>query len=305
VTAASEATRTRATRFGEAAVELGFVGREELFKLMQVQAREVFDAVVRSETGVFYVLDGFDERLLSFRIRSPILAMLGDAVRRMDEMKYFRERIPSADHVVVRVPGHVPVEEPPSPIYDAVDGYRSVFDVCRVVKGDELEVTRKLFELVQAGYLDVRAPRPKSPSDTVRVFNRAMVLLMRELDAMDAGESVREQLADFAAEGGVYDVLFVEAGPAHDGSLDEAKIEQNFARLSAPADAAYLLAEWLHEYASYALFLARPHLQRAEDGVAAPSSRPPSARQKRRLSETFRAVLSSIAPPPQDEDEDE
>ncbi len=132
-----------------------------------------------------------------------------------------------------------------------------------------------------------------------------MVLLLRELDAMDVGEAVRAELRQFAAEGGIYAVLFAGAGPAHDGSLDARQIAKNFARLSAPADAAYLLAEWLHEYASYALFLARPHLQRAEDEVRPPSSRGPSARQKRRLSETFRQVLSSIAPPPPDDDDAE
>jgi hypothetical protein len=231
--------------------------------------------------------------------------MLGDSVQRMDEMKYFRERLPSSEHVPERVPGHSPVSEVPNPVYDAVDGYRSVADICRAVKGDEFAVTRSLYELVQAGYLDVRPPRPKSPTETVLVFNRAMSLLLRELDAMDAGDEVRDQLADYAAEGGIYDVLFVGAGPNHDGSVDADKIEENYARLSAPADAAYLLADWLHEYASYALFLARPHLQRAEEGLAPPSSRPPSAREKRRLSETFRAVLSSIAPPPQDDDLDD
>jgi hypothetical protein len=223
----------------------------------------------------------------------------------MDEMKYFRERIPSADHVPWRVVGRSPPDEPPNPVYAAVDGYRSVSEICRVVRGDEFSVTRTLFELAQAGYLEIRAPRPRDPRETVEVFNRAMVLLMRELDAMDVGDGVREQLALFAAEGGVYDVLFEGAGPCHDGSLDTKKIEENFARLSAPADAAYLLAEWLHEYASYALFLAKPHLQRADEGLGPPSSRGPTLRQKRHLSDTFRAVLSSIAPPPQGDAEPE
>jgi hypothetical protein len=143
----------------------------------------------------------------------------------------------------------------------------------------------------------MHGPRPAGPSAVVEVFNRAMVLLMRELDAMDVGDEVREQLAQYASEGGIYDALFAEAGPADDGSLDAERIEQNFARLSAPRDAEYLLAEWLHDYASYAMFLAGPHLQRAQEGRAAPSSRQPTPREKRRLSETFRAVLSSIAPP--------
>lgn len=288
-------------RFGEAVVKLGFLCAEEVFNLMQVQAREVFDSVLRVNPGMFYFLDGFEERVLAYRVRTPIALMLTDAVRRMDEMKYFRERIPSAEHVPARVLGRVLPTDVENDVYTAVNGVRSVREICRAVHGDEFEVTRSLFELVQADYVIVHPPRPQGPRAVVQVFNQAMVLLMRELDAMDVADEIRAQLAQFATEDGVYDVLFAGAGPAEDGSLDAERIESNFARLSAPADAEYLLAEWLHGYASYAMFLARPHLQRAEEGRGPPSSRRPTLQQKRRLSATFRAVLSSIAPPASEE----
>jgi hypothetical protein len=303
VTAAATESHRAQVRFGEAVVKLGFLGAEEVFNLMEVQAREVFDAVLRAGSGMFYFLDGFEERILSYRMRTPVSVMLTDGVRRMDEMKYFRERIPSGDHVPALMPGHVPPDAGPNRVYAAVDGVRSVHEICRVVRSDEFEVTRSLFELAQAGYVVMRPPRPEGPAAVVEVFNKAMVLLMRELDAMDVGDEVREQLVQFASEGGIYDALFAGAGPADDGSLDAERIEQNFARLSAPRDAEYLLAEWLHDYASYAMFLARPHLQRADEGLPAPSARRPTIREKRRLSETFRAVLSSIAPPACAEDD--
>jgi hypothetical protein len=297
VTAAATESHRADVRFGEAVVKLGFLGAEEVFNLMEVQAREVFDAVLRAGSGMFYFLDGFEERLLAYRMRTPISVMLTDGVRRMDEMKYFRERIPSGDHVPALAPGHVPPDAEQNRVYGAIDGLRSVHEICRLLRSDEFSVTRALFELAQAGYLVVRPPRPQSPTAVVEVFNKAMVLLMRELDAMDVGDEVRAQLAQFASEGGIYDALFADAAPADDGSLDAERIEQNFARLSAPRDAEFLLAEWLHDYASYAMFLARPHLQRAEEGRPVPSTRRPTLREKRRLSETFRAVLSSIAPP--------
>jgi hypothetical protein len=301
VTAAATESHRADIRFGEAVVKLGFLGAEEVFHLMEVQAREVFDAVLRAGSGMFYFFDGFEERLLAYRMRTPIAVMLTDGVRRMDEMKYFRERIPSGDHVPARVAGHVPPDADQNRVYGAIDGSRSVHAICRAVRADEFEVTRSLFELAQAGHVLMRSPRPQGASAVVEVFNKAMVLLMRELDAMDVGDEVREQLAQFASEGGVYEALFADASPAEDGSLDAERIEQNVARLSAPHDVELLLAEWLHDYASYAMFLARPHLQRAEEGRAVPSTRRPTVREKRRLSETFRAVLSSIAPPRADD----
>lgn len=295
-TAVAESQRSE-IRFGEAVVKLGYLGPEKVFDLMQVQAREVFDATLRAAPGMFYFFDGFEERLLAYRMRAPIAEMLTDGVRRMDEMKYFRQRIPSAEHIPAPVPGRILPDAESNRVYSAVNGVRSVLDICRRVHADEFEVTRSLFELAQADYVVVHPPRPRGPRAVVEVFNKAMVLLMRELDAMDVGDEVRAQLAQFASEDGVYGALFAGAGPADDGSLDAERIEHNFARLSAPADAEYLLSEWLHDYASYAMFLARPHLQRADEGRGPPSSRRAIPHDDRRLATTFRSVLASIAPP--------
>jgi hypothetical protein len=157
-----------------------------------------------------------------------------------------------------------------------------------VVRSDELEVTRALFELAQAGYISIDPPRTQGPRAIVEVFNQAMSIVMRELDAVGAGQTIRQQLAAFAAGGGAYAVLFAGAGPAPDGTLNAVRIEQNFKRLASQNDSPRLLSEWLHDYASYALFLARPHLERAESGkVDSP---------ERRLSHRLRLVLAPIAP---------
>jgi hypothetical protein len=95
----------------------------------------------------------------------------------------------------------------------------------------------------------------------VDVYNQAIALVLRELDAMDEGDQVRAQLASFADANGLA-LLFGGAGPADDGTLNAARIAENVSRMGPIAEQA--LARQLHEYASYALFLARPHLRRAE-----------------------------------------
>jgi hypothetical protein len=288
---AAAATKSGATRFGEAIVKLGFLSGEDLFRWMESQVREVFESAIRIEAGAFYFFDGFDEARLAFRMRGAVSAMLTDAVRRMDEMKYFRERIPSADYVPARVPDRVP-DSNTNRLYPVVDGQRSIADICRLVRADELEVTRALFELAQAGYIMIQPPRVGSIRGMVGVFNQAISLIMHELDAAGSGEPIRKQLATFAAGGGVYPLLFAGAGPTKDGTFDAAHVERNFKNFQTHQDPLTLSA-WLHDYVSYALFLARPYIDRAQ---AEPGARVARAVDARRLSDRLRIVLSPIAP---------
>jgi PEGA domain len=96
-------------------------------------------------------------------------------------------------------------------------------------------------------------------TDIVDVYNRAVLVLLRELDAMDEGDSVRSELARFADTGS--DRPDFVGVPAEDGTVDAAAIAKRIGELGEPERATDQLASWLYDYASYALFLARPHLQ--------------------------------------------
>ena len=123
--------------------------------------------------------------------------------------------------------------------------------------------------------------------------NQALSLILRELDAMDAGDAVREQLAAFAAKGDVYPALFRGAGPADDGTIDAARVAENAARLCGPDELEEKLGPWLYDYASYALFLARPLLHREKDAKPQEAGDPSPTK---RLSQRVSAVLEPIAP---------
>ncbi len=264
---------TGETRFGEAAVRLGHLSRETLFQIMGRQVEEIVYAVMRAESGMFYFLDRFDEARLTSRQNLSVSGLLMEAVRRMDEMRYFRERIPSAEHV----PDRVPERPPPSDgdlarVYEAVDGVRSVADICRAVGQGEFEVTRQVFQLVQGGCVTVRAPRPTGPAAIVALFNEAMAMVIREVDAVRRGDEVRQHLASFATGAGIYDALFMRAGPRPDGTLDDGQIIENVAMLVGPEQAEATLAQWLYDYVSFAIFIAEPVLREAStrSGAGAP-----------------------------------
>lgn len=282
----SSATIEGRVRFGEAAVKLGFVTRERLFRLMARHVEEIVFGVLMVDEGTYYFLEGFDDASLSSLEKLGVGDLLREGVRRVHETRFFRARIPSEQHVPYRVAGHAPPSPDPLGVYGAIDGERSVADLCHTLRQGEFEVTRALFQLVQGGSVAVRPPRV-APREAVNIFNEATALVLRELDALDHGDSVRTQLASFVASRPDLGRVLSGAGPADDGTLDAARVEQNVTLAGGGSLAEQALAAQLYEYASYALFLARPHLHRVE--TAPVSSRP-------RVSLRVTTMLEPIAP---------
>ena len=293
--AATAAAVTPEMRFGEAAIKLGFLTREKLFQLMGKQTEEIVYAMLLVGDGMFYFLDSYDEKRLTARHNLSVNSLLMEGVRRMDETKYFRERVPSDQHVPDRVAGREPPEEEFLRVYDAIDGQRSVADICRAVEQGEFEVTQALFQLVQSGKVVVHAPRPTGPAAIVALFNQGMALIMREVDAVDRGGEVREQLASFATGAGVYDALFQKAGPEEDGTIHADRVIENISRLVGPEQAESTLAQWLYEYASFAMFVAEPFLRSGASDTAPPPSRRVDLPQSTALKK-FAELIAPLAP---------
>jgi hypothetical protein len=276
------ASAVASSRFGEAAVKLGFVKREKLFDMIGRQIEEIVRGALLVSHGYFYFLDGFDASVLPARHSLSLSGLVRDGVRWMHEARYFQSRIPSSRHVAVATGAAGDVgSDGAGRVYGAIDGTRSVAEIGRVLGMSELDVARALFELVHQGRVLVEPPR-LAPEEAVLACNGAVSLIFRELDALDRGDEVRAQLAEFARKT-PYPTLFEKAGPRDDGSYAPEQVAKNAAGKLAP-DA---LANALREYAGYAMFLARPHLQRA------------NARQEgTRLSRRVAALLEPIEPAP-------
>jgi hypothetical protein len=184
-------------------------------------------------------------------------------VQRMDEGKYFRERLPSDSHIPIPIAGRSDPEEELRAVWQACDGRRSVSEIGRATGLAEFEVTRALFRLVQSGFLHIGAPKPDGPQALVSIFNDVIAGIFQAVERAGTGGLLRDNLAAFATSIGIYDTLFAGAGPAPDGRLNEARVAQNVQTMGG-ADADRLLSQWLHEYVSFALFDASSQLSRDE-----------------------------------------
>jgi hypothetical protein len=293
--AETAAAVTADVRFGEAAVRAGFVTREQLYQLMGRQTEEIVYAVLLVGDGMFFFLDQFDDARIHTRQNLSVNGLLMEGVRRMDEMRYFRDRIPSDQHVPERVVGRDTPGVELREVWAAVDGARSIAELCRAVGKSEFEVTQALFQLVQSGYCTVQTPRPTGPAAVVALFNDAISLVFREVDALGDGHhggEVREQLSSFATGAGVYDALFRRAPPAQDGTVVAEKIIENISVMVGPEQAETTLAQWLYEYVSFAVFVAEPFLRGHEKDEGPQSLRAgvPVSNLSKRVAELVRPL---------------
>lgn len=285
VRACVDAANDGSLRFGEAAVKFGFLSREKLFYTMQKHAEEIVHGALLVRTGTFYFLEGFDPAHIFARQKLAVSGLVRDGVRRMHEMRFFRRRIPSIYHVPSRAVGEDPPENDVLGIFPWINGLRSVEDLCRMTQKSEFEISRALFQLLQAGHVVMKPPRVSAKA-AVDVYNDAISTILRELDAIEQGDEVRAQLVQFANQRAVVRKLLEGTQANDDGSLDAATVTHNLAGVEAGPDPEDFLGRVLYELASYGLFLARPHLDRARI----------ETRDDLRLSERVRAILEPIAP---------
>jgi hypothetical protein len=256
-------------RFGEVALELGLVTQEVLYAHIAKQIQEIVFATLTVGDGTFFFLDGFDEaRLVSHHTLSAN-ALLMDGVTRLDEMRYFRLKVPSAEHVPVAAQGRGPVPEEYTAVFAAIDGRASVEDLGRATGLGEFETTRALYALVQSQHVVMHPPRVSGgPTALVNAGNGALLTIFSAAKAAGKAAEVRDSLASFAVGAGVYDMLFRGAGPDAEGVLDADRVAQNAVIVAGGANPDQVLKQMLHEYVSFALFsLGAALVSEAESGV--------------------------------------
>jgi hypothetical protein len=257
---------TTGKRIGEAAIELEFVTAEQLFPMMARQVEEVVYASMRVGEGAFYVFDRFDETALPRRHNMAAGALLMEGARRMDEMRYFRERIPNQGYIPAPRGADTKPPDELAEVFAQCDGKRSIAEIGRRTGQLEFEVTRAVFQLLQGGFVTVSAPRPQGPIAIVEAFNPALAEIHQKCDAAGKGGELRDALSRFATGALVFDPLFFGAGPHPDGTFTPERVARNLAAVAGEDPDAWLV-QTLEEYVGFALFQAGSLLSREHEQV--------------------------------------
>jgi hypothetical protein len=244
-------------RFGQAAIQAGFLPQDQVYKYIARQIEEVVFATFTVGDGTFFFLHGFDEGRLVSRHAVSANALLMDGVTRMDEMRYFREKIPSSQYIPCRVEGRSPPGDEFQRVFGSVDGRSSIEDIGRATGLGEFDTTKQVFTLLQSKHVALHPPRMNGgPAALVVTANTALAIIHRSADAAGMAAEVRASLESFAAGAGVYDILFRGAGPDESGALDPDRVAENAVIVASGADPEQVLKQMLYEYCSFALFSA-------------------------------------------------
>jgi uncharacterized protein DUF4388 len=249
------AQTTGGGRFGAIALELELLSQRDVFRCLRHQVEEIAFAAFAQASGTFCFIEGFDAaKLVSHQVISA-QALVMDGVTRMDEIRYFREKVPSAEYVPVRVPGVESVTADYRDTYQAIDGQRSIEELGRLTGRGEFAITKDVYGLERAGHVSIQSPRRAGgPAALAELANRLLRAVHADADAAGKGRQLRKGLASFAGGGsGSYGVLFLMAGPTPDGALDPSRLVANLQRLSSESSEASL-RRMLYEYVSFAIF---------------------------------------------------
>ncbi|MEO8905488.1 MAG: DUF4388 domain-containing protein [Polyangiaceae bacterium] len=257
-------------RFGEAAIDLGVLKQDQIYSYIARQIEEVVFATMTVDDGTFFFLDGFDDTRLVSRHTVSANALLMDGVTRMDELRYFRQKIPSSEHIPVRVEHRGTPADEFQVVYWAIDGRQSVGELGRITGKGEFDTTKALYALVQSQHVSIHQPRVSGgPTSLVAAANDALRAIIAAAQRGGKVRDVQGNLESFASGAGVYDILFRNAGPDETGALDPATVAANSVVVAGGDDQQNLLKQMLHEYVSFALFSAGAALGSGAEGELA------------------------------------
>lgn len=247
-------------RFGEIAVDLEVVTREQVYKALAQQITEVVVAAMRVGDGTYFFLDGFSDAALPTRQAVSITSLLMDGVTRMDELAYFTEKIPTVEHVPALGNHKTKPSEELLIVYEQVDGKRSVRELGRVTGLGEFETIKKVYSLVQTHHVVIKAPQMNGgPVAVVEAANDVLHAAFAKARQFDRANELRASLSTYAVGQGVfYDILLGGAGPDENGRLLAERVADNALMVSDADGVEQTLRKLLFDYVSFGLFSLGP-----------------------------------------------
>ncbi len=255
-------------RFGELAVEKGYVDQQGLFEQLQLQAREIFFAALLMHEGVYTFIVGDDEGDTGATVHLSVQGLLMEGVQRIDEMALFQDKVPNLDMCPVRsldAPDPKKLDGDALTVLAACDGERSINEIARETGLGEFLTTKSVYQLIQAKQITLHTSRKIDVAQVnalIARFNEVMQDIFVAV-ATYGGLSQTRATLEAWIEGSGYGPFFGE-GVDELGTIDAAFVAEALkgADTDHPIEA---LHQALHELAAFALFSATTALPRDQE----------------------------------------
>jgi hypothetical protein len=276
----AEALRTRgAAKLGQTLVSEGALSAHDLYTYVRRQVEEIFYSLLVFRKGSFYFYRADEDVGPASQLLLSTKQLLFEGVRRIDELSYFREKLPSPDVVLVRSDSRPTDRLSPREqrVLSLVDGTRDLGAIARVSHLGEFETTKTLYQLLQAGFVQVRkatldmnavgnAGRPLSDiaARVVETFNTVYAKIHAAVAARGKHAALERGLESFFGSVAEFAPLFVAVSILPDGTLPRDQVLANLE--FAPADDKLdYLHRGLNELLFFELFTAGEAVDRREE----------------------------------------
>ncbi len=261
-------------RIGQVLVEDGLITAHDLYTSMRRQVEEIFYSVLAFREGEFYFFKSGEDEGPPSQLLLPTKALLFEGIKRIDELSYFREKLPSSEVVLVR--REPPPQEKLKPaeerVLQLVDGLSSIEHIARASHLGDFEATRILYTLLQQGWLQPRPARETlaaSGTDTqskiISVFNEVYAKIHQAVSAQSGKQqALRRGLESFFSSVAEFSPLFVGVSLSDDGTLPADQLIANL-MMSPVEDKLDYLHRGLNELLFFELFTAGEAVDRREE----------------------------------------
>lgn len=266
-------------RLGQVLVQRGLLNAHDLYTYVRKQVEEIFFSLLTLRAGSFYFYRTDEGHGPVSQLSLPTKQLLFDGVRRIDELSYFRAKLPTTDLVLQRrhpAPTNK-LEHREERLLQLVDGVRDIDAIARLSHLGEFETTKILYQLLTTGFVE---PRKKGAvtvetgragdsiedifSAIVNTFNGVYAKIYAAVQQRGTESKLLSGLDSFFGSVAEFAPLFVGLAIASDGTLSR---EQLLANLSmAPTDDKVdYLHRGLNELLFFELFTAGDSVDRREE----------------------------------------
>jgi hypothetical protein len=144
------------SRVGRALVDRGLLQPHDLWACVTQQVSDIFHAIVLARDGAFTLVDQEPDEKTGPAVQLSTQSLLMDAIRKIDELQHFRQRIPHGRvYVAKKRPSDGKLQPDEDRLLALANGQRTVLELAQGSKLSEFDATKIIFRLLEGGYATV------------------------------------------------------------------------------------------------------------------------------------------------------
>ena len=267
-----------AAKLGQILVEQNLLTPHDLYTYVRKQVEEIFFSVLVMRAGAFYFYRTDEDHGPVSQLSLSTKQLLFDGVRRIDELGYFREKLPSSELVLVRrhPPPETKLEPKEDRVLNLVDGARDIAAIARQSHLGEFDTTKVLYQLVTSGFVEpkqqpvvkLQTSRGDSLKDifgkVVDAFNEVYGKIYSAVAQRGKAQPLLKGLESFFGSVAEFAPLFVGLSMDERGMLNRDQLLANL-HMAPTDDKLDYLHRGLNELLFFELFTAGEAVDRREE----------------------------------------